>query len=260
MFGLFKHARRAKLRSAPCPAEWVEILKRNLPLFRMLPAADQQELLGHIQVFLDEKNFEGCGGLKMTDEIRVTIAAQACVLLLHRNTDYYPRLQSILVYPRAYLVEQQEPSGYGVVHQFASERAGESWDTGAIVLAWDEVVNGASDALDGYNVVLHEFAHQLDEEDGASEGVPLLGKPARYIAWARVLGKEFRRLQQQSERGEPTLLDTYGATNAAEFFAITTEFFFERPQELKKKHPALYEQLRQFYNQDPVAFVKTPLV
>lgn len=256
MLGFFKQARRAKLRSAPHPAEWAEILGKNFPLFQMLPAGDQRELLGHIQVFVAEKNFEGCAGLEVTDEIRVTIAAQACILLLHRNTDYYPRLQSILVYPRAYLAEQQEHSGYGVVHEFTSERAGESWDTGAIVLAWDEVVNGASDALDGYNVVLHEFAHQLDQEDGATEGVPLLGKPARYVAWARVLGNEFRRLQRQSESGEPTLLDTYGATNAAEFFAISTEFFFEQPHELKKKHPALYEQLREFYNQDPVTFVR----
>jgi MtfA peptidase len=253
MLGLFRERRRARLRAQDAPSHWRQILEKNFPLFSRLDANDQRELLGHMQIFLAEKNFEGCAGLEITDEIRVTVAAQACLLLLHRNTDYYSKLRSILVYREAYLVEHEEQRG-DIVHQYATERAGESWPIGAVVLAWDEVLDGASDPLDGYNVVFHEFAHQLDQEDGASEGVPALGQRSRYLAWARVLGKEFRRLQRQVIRGEDTLLDSYGATDPAEFFAVATEFFFEAPHELRKKHPTLYDQLRQFYRQDPIRF------
>ena len=253
MFSFLRERRRARLRAQAAPARWREILAKNFPLFLRLNANDQCELLGHMHVFLAEKNFEGCAGLEITEEIRVTIAAQACLLLLHRQTDYYAKLQSILVYPEAYLVEHEEQRG-DIVHQYATERAGESWPIGAVVLAWDEVIDGASDPLDGYNVVFHEFAHQLDQEDGASEGVPALGHRSRYVTWARVLGREFRRLQRQIDRGEETLLDIYGATDPAEFFAVATEFFFEAPGQLSRKHPALYDQLRQYYQQDPVRF------
>jgi Mlc titration factor MtfA (ptsG expression regulator) len=257
MFWLLKERHRARRRLASPPAEWQQILQKNFALFPRLSPDDQRELLGHMQVFIAEKNFEGCAGLQMTDEIRVTIAAQACLLLLHRQTDYYPKLRSILVYPRAYLAESEERSG-PLVHQYATERAGESWQIGAVVLAWDEVLDGASDPVDGYNVVFHEFAHQLDQEDGAHEGVPVLERRSHYVAWARVLGREFRRLQRQVLKGEETFLDMYGATDPAEFFAVATEFFFESPHQLKKKHLALYEQLRQFYRQDPVRFVQAP--
>jgi len=255
MFGILTKRRRDKLRRMPPPPQWSDILRRTFPLFARLDPADQQELLGHIQVFVAEKHFEGCAGLEVTDEIRVTIAAQACLLLMHRDTDYYRRLRSILVYPRAYLVEHEEQRG-DIVHRYATERAGESWHFGAVVLAWDEVLAGASDPLDGYNVVFHEFAHQLDQEDGAAEGTPKLEHRSRYVAWARVLGREFRRLQRSVIREEETLLDNYGASDPAEFFAVSTEFFFERPHDLRRRHPALYDQLRQFYRQDPAKFVE----
>lgn len=240
----------------PLPQSWLEIIGRHVPYYRHLPPEDRQELHGLMQVFLAEKHFEGCGGLEMTDEIRVTIAAQACILLLHRDTDFYPGLFSILVYPDAYLapVDDNDPSG--ARSDDVEEYTGESWDRGALVLSWKDVLDGAGDVRDGYNVVFHEFAHQLDSENGSDDGVPRLPRPSMYAAWSRVLGREYRRLVKDVERCRPTLLDDYGAEHPAEFFAVVTEFFFEMPVELERRHPELYGELRKFYRQDPASLVR----
>jgi hypothetical protein len=253
MFGL-RERRRRRLRATPFPAAWREIVERNFPLFSRLPEEDRAELLGHVQVFLAEKKFEGCGGLVIDDEIRVTISAQACLLLLHREPHYYPRLVSILVYPHAYVAKVRERLPGGVVLEGDSGRLGESWVDDVVVLAWDAVRAGASDVADGHNVVLHEFAHQLDQEDGTSNGAPILERRSRYVAWARILGAEFAALQHAAARGLATDIDAYGATNPAEFFAVVTEAFFEHPEVLRKKHPELYDELRAFYRQDPATF------
>lgn len=253
MFKWLKHRRRLAIRRRPVPPEWQAIIERNVPYVARLPAEDRAELLGHVQVFLAEKHFEGCAGLQITDEIRVTIAAQACVLLLHREDDYYPRLISILVYPATYLVKGSRRTEDGLVEDSAEARLGESWERDVVVLAWDSVRFGAADVHDGHNVVLHEFAHQLDQEDGTSDGAPILPRRSMYVAWARVLGDEFGRLVREAERNHRGLIDEYGATNPAEFFAVATETFFEKPVRLRSKHRELYEQLRLFYRQDPAA-------
>src|SRR5215213_11101275 len=160
MFTFFKTRRRAGLRATPIPDDWRRTIERNVPIVRRLPPADRQELFGHVQVFLAEKHFEGCGGLELTDEIRVTIAAQACLLLLHRETDYYRRLVTILVYPTAYVAKGVESLGGGLVLEGPQGRLGEAWTAGVVVLSWDDVRGGAADVRDGQNVVLHEFAHQ----------------------------------------------------------------------------------------------------
>lgn len=252
MFG-FKRRRRKRLRETPFPAEWLAIAERNVPCYRSLSPHERDELHGHIQVFLAEKNFEGCGGLKMTDEIRVTIATQACILLLHRKTDYYPNLQSILVYPHHYFVSESKPQPDGTVVEGTESRLGESWLHGMVVLSWDDVKCGAADPRDGQNVVFHEFAHQLDSESGSTEGTPELATRSKYIAWARVLGEEYEQLIDDLKHHRPTFLDAYGGTNPAEFFAVLTEFFFEKPAALKRRHPDLYEQMRGFYQQDPAS-------
>ena len=218
-----------------------------------LPPEDRDELIGHIKVFLAEKRFEGCGGIQITDEVRVTIAAQACVLLLHRATDDYPTLSSILVYPTTYLVPGGHRTPDGLVSDEPQARLGESWTRGEVVLVWDNVLSGAADIHDGHNVVLHEFAHQLDQEDGAGDGAPVLARRSMYVAWARVLGHDFDQLVRDTERHHRTLLDRYGATSPAEFFAVATETFFEKPRQLRSKHPELYAELRDFYRQDPAA-------
>ncbi len=249
-----KQRRRRRLRMTPFPESWVEIIRRNVPYAHILPKEDRHELQGHIQIFLAEKTFEGCGGLQVTDEIRVTIAAQACLLLLHRVADYYPMLRTVLVYPGAYVAPVTESVGHGVVREGVSVRVWESWQHGSVILSWDDVLHGAADIHDGHNVVLHEFAHQLDQEAGVAEGAPILPKPAMYVAWARVLSAEYTQLQKDAELGRETLFDKYGAVNPAEFFAVATECFFEKALQLKEKHPELYEELRLFYRQDPAQF------
>lgn len=246
MFGWFKKRRRARLRARPFPETWRAILERNVPLFRWLPEADRRELLGHVQVFLAEKRFEGCGGLALTDEIRVTIAAQACMLLLHRQHDYFPELHSVLVYPGAFRTTQKEHNN-GLVSEREVVTLGQSWTRGNVILAWDSVQGGTLNMHDGHNVVLHEFAHQLDQADGTADGAPDLPSRGMYRPWASVLGAEYQRLRGTAKH----VLDEYGGSNPAEFFAVATEAFFEKPRQMRKKHPALYEQLKAYYMQDP---------
>jgi Mlc titration factor MtfA (ptsG expression regulator) len=255
VFGFFKRRRRARLRAAPFSPEWLEIIERNVRLYRHLPEADRKELQGLVQIFLAEKHFEGCGGLELTDEIKVTIAASACLLLLHRETDIYPRLITILVYPSAYVARTTKSIGGAMALESESINLGESWSSGVVILSWDDVLAGASDVRDGQNVVLHEFAHQLDREDGLVDGAPALELRSQYVTWARVLGAEYERLQRASRMGRSTVLDEYGATNPAEFFAVATESFFEKPHTLRRRHPELYEELKSFYRQDPARLV-----
>ncbi len=218
----------------------------------MLSPEDRDELEGHVQVFLGEKTFEGCAGLEITDEIRVTIAAQACLLLLHRETDYFPELVSILVYPHTYVANTNAYLASGITVSDQQARLGES-EPGVVVLAWDAVRRSATDPHAGGNVTLHEFAHQLDQEGGRADGSPALATRAMYTAWAHVLGDEFAQLVSDVDRHRASDINAYGATNPAEFFAVVTEAFFEKPIQLKRRHPPLYDQLALFYRQDPAA-------
>ncbi|HEY2901068.1 MAG TPA: M90 family metallopeptidase [Polyangia bacterium] len=251
MFGWWKRRRRDAIRRQPFPSEWRGFIEKNVPFVASLPAGDRDELGGHILVFLAEKHFEGCGGLELTDEVRVTIAAQACILLLHRETDDYPNLVSILVYPTTYVVRGGQRTADGLIAEGPEARLGESWARDVVVLAWDSVLSGAADIHDGHNVVLHEFAHQLDQESRADSGVPILPRRSMYVAWARVLGHDFDQLVRDVAHHHRTLIDRYGATNPAEFFAVVTETFFEKPRPLRAKHPELYRLLQEFYRQDP---------
>ena len=255
MFGFVKKWHRTKIRRGTFPSEWIDVLKANFGIYKQLSCADKKELQSHILVFLAEKKFEGCGGLKINDEIRVTISAQACLLLLHRKPTYYPSLKTILVYPSSYLAKNPYDS------KDQSHRLGESWQYGPVVLAWDSSKRGGKNAFDGNNVVIHEFAHQLDQMDGVADGAPTLGKgeelekrKLKYRSWALVFTKEFESFQQKAAKGKKTVIDHYGATNPAEFFATATEAFFEKPRQLKKKRPELYKELRSYYKQDPAAW------
>ena len=250
MLGL-KHIRRRQITGQPFPEKWEEILQKDVAYFHRLSPKDQVELRQHIQIFLDEKTFEGCGGQVITDTIRVVIAAQACILLLHRQTDYYPSLRSILVYPHPYSAPITRQLGGGVISIENQGRLGESWQHGPVALSWDEVSRTAHDHNDAHNVVFHEFAHQLDSESGQANGSPRLVKRSMYLAWARVLGDEYQQLIKDIEHHHKTDIDPYGATSPAEFFAVVSEAFFEKPQQLRHKHPLLYEQLASFYTQNP---------
>jgi Mlc titration factor MtfA (ptsG expression regulator) len=253
MLSWFKKRRRQRIADQPFPSAWLKIVEQNAGFALALEPDDRDELLGKIQVFVAEKNFEGRGGLEMTDEIRVTIAAHACRLLLGGASDCYPKLFSIIVYPSTYVAPARRPGPGGTVMETMQARLGESWTSGAIVLAWDDVRRSVADIHDGHNVVYHEFAHQLDAEYGRTDGAPKLPRPSMYVTWARVFSHEYEALVHSVMEGRETLLDAYGATNPAEFFAVATEFFFERPVELKARHPELYQQLAAYFNRDPAA-------
>ncbi len=214
--------------------------------------ARRAELRGKVHIFLDEKTFEGAGGLEMTDVIRVSIAAQACFLLLNRDVDIYPGLVSIVVYPASY--KHADKPMAGVVGQGEVNVAGESWGTDLVVLAWNQVERGAKSLRDGHNVVFHEFAHQLDAADGDTDGIPVLEKGQSHDLWAMVCQEEFEELTANLDNNRKLVMDRYGATNPAEFFAVATESFFERPLEMREKHPELFEELKSYYHQDPLQY------
>jgi hypothetical protein len=243
--------RRARLREQPFPAAWRRILRRRVPGVTRLPADLQVQLKRHIQVFVAEKAFVDCQGQTITDEVRVTIAAQACLLLLgYARPDYYPRLRQILVYPDAFVVRHERPVGDGLVQVQGKALTGESWVQGQVILAWAEVLAGAADPTDGRNVVLHEFAHQIDQDTGVADGRPWRPNPALRRQWGAVMDAAFERL-----RHEPSaVIDAYGASDPAEYFAVVTELFFERPQALQAEAPAVYGELADLYRVHPLSW------
>lgn len=249
---LWVQQRRDRLKRRTFPLLWVSILENHLDVYKFLSAEERRRLQGHIQVFLAEKQFIGCNGLQVTAEMQLVIAAIACLLLLNEQDKYFPKLRSILVYPSAYWATETIASGNFVVEERRVVRLGESWATDQLVLSWEQVKYDTGHWQDGHNVVLHEFAHQLDQAEGRSAGVPTLSQPADYQLWAEVMTQAYQQLCQEMQCGVKTVIDRYGATNPAEFFAVATETFFEKPQPLLKQHPALYQLLKCFYQLDPV--------
>jgi MtfA peptidase len=228
-----------------------------MPYFRLLSPEDQEELLAHARIFIAEKIFEGAGGLVLNEEIQVTVAGHACLLLLHRDTDYYPRLTTIIVYPSGYLVGGERPVGGGIWTEDEDYLLGHTQPKlGALVLAWDSVRHAAASPFGGNNLVLHEFAHQLDFEDGTTDGTPLLDTHHEQRSWVEIMRAELNALRRAADRGEPTILNTYGTQNPAEFFAVATEAFFERPIELRQYHSKLYAVLQQFFKQNPAELLE----
>lgn len=244
--------RRNCLKHRPFRPLWHTIIEDNLPIYDCLSPSERKQLQGHIQVFLAEKQFIGCGGLQVTLEMKLIIAAVACLLLLNERGYYFPKLRTILVYPSTYLVNETTSIGNLFVEERRVARLGESWINDQVILSWEQVKRDTTNWQDGHNVVLHEFAHQLDQEDGKAEGVPFLQQNSDYPIWAKVMTEEYQQLCTDIERGAKTVIDSYGATNPAEFFAVATETFFEKPQRLLKKHPAIYRLLQRYYQLDPV--------
>lgn len=243
-------ARKLKLARRAFPSNWAALLQTRWPLYRRLSEAERIHLHRLILLFLDEKEFYGCNGFTLSDQVRVLIAAQACLLVLEQRLDAYAGLQSILVYPGAFRNRQTRHDGAGVVHQEMSVRLGESWGTGRIVLSWEDVLAGLADDSDS-NVVFHEFAHQLDQADGLSDGTPILSSRAQVQRWVAVCKREFERLRLDSHYGLPTVMDSYGAVNEAEFFAVATETFYLSPQRLAEHSPALFAELLAYFRHDP---------
>ncbi len=246
--------RRARIRRQPFPRAWREVLQRRWPGWQQLPADLQLQLKKHTQVLLAEKPFIGCQGLVVSDEMRVLIAAQASLLLLNRGAGYFRNLRQVLVYPGAFVVDRAVNEG-GVMRDERRALAGESWQQGQVIVSWGDVLAGAAIADDGRNVVIHEFAHQLDQEAGGANGAPWLGTTARRQRWAAVMAREFEQLGQRlrgAGSGVGSLIDPYAATDPAEFFAVVSEVFFEQPGALASAHPELFREFAQYYATNPL--------
>ncbi|MBC8142235.1 MAG: zinc-dependent peptidase [Armatimonadetes bacterium] len=261
MFDFFKNRRRDTIIRETFPAEWLDYIRRNVSHFAVLSETERAQLLDDLRVFRAEKSWEGAGGLVLTNEITVTISALACLLTLGlpNHNDYFREVSAIIVYPAGYRVtETRQANPAGVLQTGESWRLGEAWRGGPVVLSWADAKAGGTGAAGGSNVVLHEFAHKLDMEDGTAEGTPVLHGAAQYDEWHRVMSAAYARLRARlywRYRGmdDDLVLDAYGATDAAEFFAVATEAFFERPRALRRCWRDLYAVLQGYYRQDPAA-------
>lgn len=256
IFGWVKRRRRQKLLLQPFPFVWAEIITRNFRLAQRLTDEERKHLHADVQVFVAEKNWEGCGGLQLTEEMQVTIAAQACYLLLGLDISWWDHVLTVLVYPGAFLAPEKLPLSGGHWIETQEDRLGEAWRRGPVILAWDEVLAGGRGETEGRNLVFHEFAHQLDMLGGQTmDGIPPLPNRAAYLRWEQVVSREYARLCRACDRGESTLLDCYGTKSEAEFFAVVTEAFFMQPVRLRRRHGELYDLLAEFYRQDPAGRV-----
>lgn len=248
-----RERRRARLYRRPFPDAWRELLIRNVQLYQRLPDDLRVALQQRVQYLIASKEFVGRGGLQITDEHKVTIAAQACLLVLSEQGEIFPGFRTIIVYPDTFFSDRDFEED-GVVTRERDHRAGESWHRGPIVLSWGDVLRGGLDDDDGFNVVIHEFAHKLDEQNVATNGQPLLRSNEHYGEWVRVLNREYEEFLRRVKRRSNTVLDSYGAESPPEFFAVASESFFEKPVEMRERLPELYQQLSRFYQLDPAGW------
>jgi hypothetical protein len=243
MAGPFRWFRRRQLLRRPVPPEWLGYLEARVPFFRTLSPELRQRFLDQLKVFVWEKEFIGANGFELSDEVRVVVGATAVQLVVHLGLEYYDRLREIIIYPGSFKL----PERTGVV-------LGEAKHWGQVILSWQAVLSGLNNPRDGHDTAAHEFAHALDGADGAFDGTPKLREYSHYRAWAAVMDEHFQALRQGRPH-ERKVMDDYGAINEAEFFAVATESFFEKPRQMKERTPELYEELKRFYGWDPVTGV-----
>lgn len=255
LFSWFADRRRKKLTGVAFPDAWEEIVRHNVGHYCMLTDTERAELRALIQVFIAEKSWEGAGGLDLTNEIRVTISAQACLLLLGLPHNYYKNVETIIVYPSTVIPPQRKPGFFENASAPVEQShpiLGQAFQQGPVIIIWDAALQSGRQPASGHNVIYHEFAHKLDMLDGAADGTPPLRDRAEYRDWVQTCEREYLRLKQDDERGKKSFLNAYGATNEAEFFAVATEQFFDQPLLMIKHAPDLYRVLKEYYRQDPV--------
>lgn len=245
--------RPVRLPRDPFPDVWASIIARLVPLSRELQGPERVRLLRLTQLFLREVPMEGCAGLELTEEVRVTIAATACLLLLNLPYPRFPGLRRVLVYPDTFVPVHLASRHSRDIQTEPEPTLGEAWRDGMVVLSWNSAQSRDTNGGYGRNLVLHEFAHVLDHEDGASDGRPILDSPEAVHKWGEIFAAEFERQQDAVSHSYDAALDPYAATNRAEFFAVATEAFFETATRLRDRLPELYEQLQRFYRQDPAS-------
>lgn len=253
IFSWLKRRRREKLMARPFPAHWLEILERNVSIYWLLGAQQREKVQQHLRIFHAEKHWEGCGGLVIDDEIKVTVSAQMAILVLGLDGEYFDNVLSILVYPDAFVAPERMRMDGGVVTQGDSALEGEAWYRGPVILSWTDVLEGSRRLKGGHDLVFHEFAHQLDMLNGRDvDGMPPLDSEQQTQRWTQIMNRSYRRLIAACENGEYSVFSCYGTTNIAEFFAVATEVFFQCPEEMEQENPELYDIFRAYYRQDPV--------
>jgi len=252
MFEFLKSGRRQELRETPLTDEQWQTLDDAVPMLRALPRERRERLGGLVRIFLAEKHFEGGRGFEVTGDMKLIIAAEACLLLVYREEEVpYPELVNVIVYDSAWRTKKSQHLGGGVVLESDAANLGESWSIDTVILSWARVERDAKNGLDGHNVALHEFAHQLDAQDGTVDGAPQLPSRSRYASWSRVFSEEFETLRTSTHSD----IDDYGAESPPEFFAVVTEQFYEKPDSLAQNHPELFAELEKFYGVDPRTLV-----
>ncbi|NCP18594.1 MAG: zinc-dependent peptidase [Erythrobacter sp.] len=244
-----RHRRRKALLASSLTPEQRAVVEKLVPLVRRLPPPVRASLEGKMNLFLDQITFRGQNGVEVTEDMKLSIAAQACLLIVNSPV-WYDTLRNVLLYPSAFLTNR-DTHGDGVVYENQHATLGESWARGPVILSWDHALQGGLDAEDGHNVVIHEFAHQLDGLSGHTNGIPLLRKGQTFAGWERAMLDAYEDQVRRIEHGERTLIDPYGATNHQEFFAEAIVTFFERPREMREQMPALYDQLATLLALDP---------
>lgn len=264
---LRRYRRKSKLTSPPAAAE-LRLLGGNLAFFARLSEAQRTRLVHLARIIVAEKHWEGCAGLDLTDEMKLIIAAQAALLLLGMDLDparddVFANVQTILVYPSGFVAPTPRTGPGGVVTEGHSN-LGEAHYMGAyggpVIVSWRHAHAGGLNGGDGHNLILHEFAHKLDYLDGVSDGTPPLRGKAEVARWREVMTAHYQDLVRRAQRGEPSLLNFYGATNPAEFFAVATETYFERGAEMRRWLPALYDLLREYYGVETDGWTTPPPV
>lgn len=254
MFLFGKKRKRARLLAEGMPDPLWTAAAGRVPLLRRLPVEVAAAARGAARVLMAEKHFEGCGGLQLTDDMPLLVCCQAALLQIHPDADFFPGLDSVLVYPEAFVVNHQVEDEYGFVSEDEDELAGESWQRGSVILSWQDVVQELADPAAGYNVVLHEFAHQLDEQSGQADGTPLLARGEQAARWAEAFGAAFERHQRQLKRRREVLFDDNAAESPAEFFATAVEIFFTLPVDLRREFGDVYAVMAEHFAVDPAGW------
>lgn len=251
VFAWIRDKKRRAFTAQPFPESWRAVLKSNVPQYAWLTELERARLEDDLRIFIGEKSWEGCQGLVVTEEMQVTIAAYAILIALQLPHDFYPNVESILIYPTGFSVSEEKPGPFGTVMRTTSHRAGEAWSSNLpVVISWSDALAGARRIDDGFNVIIHEFAHKLDGRGGVVDGVPQLPEQSDYDRWEQVMSRGFQFLVSHASAGIPTVLNPYGASGSAEFFAVATECFFERPVALAATMHDLYSLLCDFYGVD----------
>lgn len=246
-----KKQRRLRSSMNEFKLDWEQILSSQWSLYQQLPDLLKQSLKERIKLFLSEKQFVGCNGFVVTEEHKLLIAAQACLLIINKPFEYFDALKTILIYPSVFVVNRNRMLANGTIREEKNINSGEAWETGKIILSWDDAYSGMIDMTDGNNVVIHEFAHLLDHTNGSANGAPILEHARNYDQWSQIFTAAFDRLQQTVNNRQQSLINPYGATNPGEFFAVVSELFFEKSKLLRQQEPELYHQLVKFYAVDP---------